>query len=170
MRLLVALLLVVPAFGLTAADPVDFAVGGFTFERPTGWRWVPPTSPMRKAQLAVAGSGGDEAEVTFFCFGAGQGGGVKANIDRWFGQFENAGTSTREEVVGTTRVVFAEAAGTFLSGMPGGQATPKDGYALRGAILPHKDGDVFVKMTGPAATVAAADPAFAAMIRAAAGR
>ncbi len=170
MRPVVTLILFLTALGLRAAEPVDFAVGGFTFERPAGWRWAPPTSPMRKAQLAAPGPGGTVAEVTFFCFGAGQGGGVQANIDRWFGQFENASHSTREELIGTTRVVFVEASGTFLSGMPGGQATPKEGYALRGAILPHKDGDVFVKMTGPAATVAAADAGFVAMIQAAAGR
>ena len=62
-----------------AADPVEFGVGAFPFERPSGWQWVVPSSPMRKAQLAVPGQDGP-AEVTFFHFGAGQGGGVEAGV------------------------------------------------------------------------------------------
>ena len=152
-----------------AADPVEFGVGAFPFERPSGWQWVVPSSPMRKAQLAVPGQDGP-AEVTFFHFGAGQGGGVQANVDRWFGQFQDAKTSQSREMAGRTGVTIVRATGNFLSGMPGGPTTPMPGYALLGAILESPEGDVFVKMTGPAATVASAGEAFLKMVNDAGAR
>ena len=154
---------------LFAIEPAEFAVGGFTFGRPAGWKWVVPSSSMRKAQLEVPGSEGTAADVTFFHFGVGQGGVVKANVDRWFAQFGNSNTSQSEESVFTTRIVHVQARGTFQSGMPGGPTTPLENYALRGAILVDSDkGDVFVKMTGPAAVVESAAPIFDEMVRAAA--
>lgn len=151
-----------------AADPVEFSVGGFTFSRPDGWQWIVPSSAMRKAQLMIPGD--PPAEVTFFHFGPGQGGGVQANVDRWFGQFQDAKTGQTKETVGQTQVTFVQAQGTFSSGMPGGPTTPMPGFALRGAILESGGGDVFVKMTGPAATIAQAEPAFTKMVKSAAER
>ncbi|MEN9469148.1 MAG: hypothetical protein RL630_881 [Verrucomicrobiota bacterium] len=53
--------------------------------------------------------------------------------------------------------------------MPGGPTTPLENYALLGAILgDDQNGDVFVKMTGPAAVVESAGPLFSEMVRAAA--
>jgi len=119
--------------------------------------------------LSVPGTdGAGPAEVTFFHFGAGQGGGVQANVDRWVGQFADATSSSRAEQIGKTPVTFVEAAGTFSSGMPGGPTTPMTGYAMRGAILQNAEGDVYVKMTGPEAVIKTAAPAFEKMVRAAA--
>jgi len=150
-------------------EPSEFKVGGFLFNRPAEWKWIVPSSTMRKAQLAVPATEGSPAEITFFHFGSGQGGGVKANVDRWFAQFGNSNASQSEEKVGEKRIVYAVAQGTFQSGMPGGPTTPLENYALEGAILEDpQNGDVFVKMTGPAALVASATPTFREMIRAAA--
>ena len=157
------------AASLHAADPVEFQVGAFSFDRPQGWQWIVPSSPMRKAQLAVGGPDA-AAEVTFFHFGAGQGGGVQANVDRWFGQFRDATTGQERETLGATPLTVVRARGTFQSGMPGGPTTPMSSYALLGAILESPQGDVFVKMTGPAATVDGAEEAFLAMVRKAAAR
>ena len=124
---------------------------------------------MRKAQLAVTGEDGSPADVTFFHFGPGQGGGVQANVDRWFAQFGNSNTSQREEKSGFTRIIHVQARGTFQSGMPGGPTTPLENYSLRGAILEDPiNGDVFVKMTGPAPLVESAASSFDEMVRAAA--
>jgi hypothetical protein len=172
MRLLrsVVLLMAVAA-AAKAADPVEFSVGRFTFARPEGWEWVVPSSPMRKAQLSVPGTDGSPpAEVTFFHFGAGQGGSVQANVDRWFKQFSDGYTDARTEQAGNTTVTFVKAEGTFASGMPGGPATPMKGYALRGAILESPSGDVYVKMTGPKVLVKQAAPALEKMVRDAASR
>ncbi len=152
-----------------AADPVEFRVGEFAFERPAEWGWVVPDSAMRKAELSVPGGG----DVTFFFFGPDQGGSVEQNIQRWVNQFEGGAEGSqamrREETFAATKVNFVTAAGTFQSGMPGGPTTPEADTGLHGAILQGKGGNVFVKMTGPKQAVEAATPAFEAMIADAAG-
>jgi hypothetical protein len=164
-------LLMVFAAAANAADPVEFSVGSFTFARPDGWDWAVPSSPMRKAQLSVPGKGGGSpAEVTFFHFGAGQGGSVQANVDRWFKQFSDGYTDAKTEQAGKTTITFVKAEGTFASGMPGGPTTPMKDFALRGAILESPSGDVYVKMTGPKTIVKEAVPALEKMVRDAASR
>ena len=162
-------LFLVLAASVHAADPVEFSVGSFTFERPEGWGWVVPASAMRKAQLSITAAGESApGEVTFFHFGAGQGGGVQANVTRWLGQFQDGTSDTQAESVGKTKVTFVQAAGTFSSGMPGGALTPMPGYAMRGAILENPEGDVYIKLTGPVGVVKAAEAAFEKMVKGAA--
>lgn len=170
MKLRFFFLLIATSATLLAADPLEFQVGAFNFSRPDTWKWITPSSTMRKAQLEVPGTNQEKAEVTFFHFGPGQGGGVKANVDRWFGQFQGGPTSQKEVTEGRTRIYYVQAAGTFQSGMPGGPTTPLENYALMGAILAdEKSGDVFVKMTGPKAVVESASVLFPQMIAQAAG-
>jgi hypothetical protein len=174
----VGILLCLSAFIAQAEDkPTTFAAGDFKFAAPMGWTSVTPSSPMRKAELRVPGPEGTgaagEAIITVFHFGQGQGGSVQQNIDRWFGQFDGdndgKGAASAKETIGTVPVTFARARGTFQSGMPGQPTTPLEGQALLGAILESPDGDVYVKMTGPAPTVEKAEPAFVQMIRSACG-
>lgn len=160
--------LVVP---VQKTGPIEFSVGAFTFARPEAWTWIVPSSAMRKAQLSVPGKdGGASAEITFFHFGPGQGGGVQANVDRWVGQFADAKSSSKAEQIAQTKVTFVEATGTFSSGMPGGPTTPMTNYAMRGAILESPEGDVYVKMTGPEGLISEAAPIFDKMVRSAAGK
>ncbi len=147
----------------TRAESVK--VEAFTFVVPDGWRSVTPSSPMRKAQLEVA-RGPEKAEVTFFHFGAEQGGSAADNVARWYAQFPGSGEKrTTENVqIGPVKITFAMTEGTFNSGMPGGPTTPMADYALCGAILETATGNVFVKMTGPNAVVKASTEAFKKMI------
>lgn len=155
-RLALLVLCLVGAATLRAEDPATFPVGGLTFKRPAEWTWVPVSSPMRKAQLKVPGTKADEfADITFFHFGAGSGGDIQSNAQRWMGQFkgaEGAGKIEPQEI-GGAKVTLVTTEGTFNSGMPGGPTTPLENQALLGAIIEHGDGNVFVKMTGPAALV-----------------
>jgi len=154
---------------LFAADPVEFRVGAFQFSRPAGWKWIVPSSSMRKAQLEVPGENNEKADITFFHFGPGQGGSIDANVERWFSQFPGGRTSRSETSEGRTVIYFVQAQGTFQSGMPGGPTTPLEAYALQGAILQDaQSGDVFVKMTGPEALVQMAAPLFVNMVNQAA--
>jgi len=148
-----------PAQGLES-----FKVGAYTFSIPEGWTKVTPSSSMRNAQLEVA-RGTEKAEVTFFHFGGGSGTAAD-NVGRWFGQFSGNDASRKSETVevGSTKITFATAEGTFSSGMPGAPTAPASGSALCGAILEHPDGDVYVKMTGPAAIVKAATDALKKMV------
>lgn len=156
---------------LFAEAPAKFPVGSFEFQRPATWEWVPVNSPMRKAQLKVPGATPDaSAEITFFHFGAGGGGGAQANIQRWLGQFQSPEGASKVEPqdFSGTKVTLVSTEGTFSSGMPGGPTTPLSGYALLGAILEDAGGDVFVKMTGPATVVKASREAFLDFIKTAA--
>lgn len=173
----VVLLCVLSACLARAEQPATFTAGNFKFSVPPGWRAEQPSSPMRKAELYVPGPEGTgkagEAIITVFHFGPGQGGTVQQNVDRWFGQFDGdndaKGAATAKETIGTVPVTFARARGTFQSGMPGQPTTPLEGQALLGAILESPNGDVYIKMTGPAPTVEKAEPAFVQMVRAACG-
>ncbi len=167
-----ASLLIAPV-AARAADPATFTVGAFTFKRPANWTWVPVNSSMRKAQLRVANPtdpAAPAADVVFFHFGAGQGGGIDANIARWLGQFAEGGDKVKPvietaDVKGTKVTRVRVASGTFSSGMPGGPTTPMTNYGMYGAILESPQGDVFIKLTGPADLVNAAATNFEAMIQ-----
>jgi hypothetical protein len=147
------------------AQAETIKVEGFTFNVPEGWRSVTPSSPMRKAQLEIA-RGPENAEVTFFHFGADQGGNAADNVARWFAQFPGSEDKriTENVQVGSVKITFAMTEGTFNSGMPGGPTTPMEGYALCGAILETGTGNLFVKMTGPNAVVKASTEAFKKMM------
>jgi hypothetical protein len=157
------------AAGLAFADdaPATFPVSSFTFARPADWAWVPVTSTMRKAQLKVGGENG--ADVVFYFFGANSGD-VKSNTDRWLKQFDSAAGAEKVEPVaaGATKVTIVSTEGTYHSGMPGGPTTPMANYALLGAILESGEGNVFVKMTGPAELVKSKHQQFVDFVTAAA--
>ena len=147
----------------TRAETVK--VEAFTFAVPEGWKSVTPSSPMRKAQLEIA-RGPEKAEVTFFHFGADQGGTAEDNVARWYAQFPGSEKNriTEHMQIGSVKITFAMTEGTFSSGMPGGPTTPMEGYALCGAILESATGNVFIKMTGPNAVVKASTVAFKKMV------
>jgi hypothetical protein len=123
---------------------------------------------MRVATYAVpAANGAAAGECAVFFFGAGQGGGIDDNVARWAKQFEGAPAPKRSTAtVAGLRVTRAEVAGTYLA--PGGpmmQSTGKRaGHRLLGAIVEAPGGNVFFKLTGPAATIAAAQAEFDALV------
>ena len=105
------------------------------------------------------------AEVVFFHFGESNGGGTKANVDRWLGQFQDSSNpKVEEKVVGAKKLTYVQVEGTYLSGMPGGPKTPQANSMLQGAIAESKEGNVFIKMTGPASTVRAAKDDFRKLV------
>jgi hypothetical protein len=170
------LILGAPGFPALAAEaPTTFEVGEFKFTRPADWRWIEPTSSMRKAQLGIPGADKKDAgEVIFFYFGEGGGGGVKANIDRWLGQFEEPrdkiNAKTEETTVNGRKVTYVQADGTYLSGMPGGAKTRQTNTMLLGAILESDRGNVFIRATGPAAVLKSSQATFRKMVESALGK
>jgi len=142
---------------------------GLRFVLPPSFESEPPASPMRLAQAVIAGDAGP-AELALFHFGAGQGGSVEANFERWTSQVERApgspGPQRGSFSAGELEVEWIEAAGTMLpSGMGPGPKTPQPGYRLLGAVVEGDGGPWFFKVTGPDATVAAAREPFLAMLR-----
>ena len=139
------------------------------FEFPTGWQSETPTSSMRMAQASVPGSDGN-AQLAVFFFGPGQGGGVEANVERWIGQMEAAPGSEAERTtmdVGRLSIHTVSLDGTLLpAGFGMGPSEPQPNSSLLGAVVEGPGGPWFFKMTGPAATVKAAQPAFIDMMNA----
>lgn len=132
-------------------------------------RWTSGSgSAMRVATYAVpAAAGSEAAECAVFYFGPGQGGGVDDNVARWGKQFEGAPLArTTTTTVSGLRVTRVAVEGTYLA--PAGptmQSTGKRaGYRLLGAIVEAPEGNVFFKLTGPAATVAGAEVEFDALV------
>jgi hypothetical protein len=161
--------LLVPVLAVFAADSTSAVkVSSFNFKVPEKWKSVQPTSSMRKAQLSAPGDAG-AAEVIFFHFGPGDGGGTQANIDRWFNQFKDAQDKKSENAtIGGRKVIWVSTRGTYSSGMPGGAMTPMPNHSLLGAIIEDTvNGNVFVKMTGPTKTVQSSEPAFRQMVKSA---
>ena len=166
-RLAVLALSLFASATLFAAD--TFPVSALTFALPEGWKSVQPSSPMRKAQLAIPGKdGGKQADVTFFHFGPeGSAGGVQANVQRWFGQFAAAEGAAKTEPldVAGTKVTLVSTEGTMKGGQFGGPAQDEPDFALLGAIIEHPEGPVFIKATGPSAVLKDAREKFLAMVK-----
>lgn len=170
--ILTALCLAVWTAGaVRAAAPVGFTIGEFTFERPGQWTWVETDSPMRQAHLRIE-EGDAVADIAFFHFGPGQGGGVDANIGRWFSQFQEEIEAIHPRVeqveLNGTPVSFVRAEGSYNTALPGQPPVYEPGTGLFGAILESDQGDVFVRMTGPSDLVEAAAADFRAFIEQAA--
>jgi len=141
-----------------------FDVGEFKFEASDAWK-KGRTNRMVKAAF-THGEGGPL--VKFYHFGRGQGGGVAANIRRWKGQFQGESEMKQDsKKYGDQEVATVEISGTYLDGPPMGKKTPKEGFILLGAVIPHKGGDVFIKMTGPKAEMEKARVAFHALVKSA---
>lgn len=160
-------LLVAPAPSAPAAPATTGSAAGIEWTVPARWT-AGAGSAMRVATYAVPGAKGAAAgECAVFFFGAGQGGGVDDNVARWAKQFEGAPAPKRTSAtVAGLRVTRVELEGTYLA--PGGpmmQSTGKrTGYRLLGAIVEAPGGNVFFKLTGPAATVAAATAELDALV------
>jgi len=156
-------------FAADAPKPEVFKVSTHTFTAPAKWKSTPTGSRMRAAQFTVPGKAkADAAECVLFYFGPGQAGGAAANLQRWVGQFAldpKPIIKTEEAKYGETPVVYLFAEGTFMSGPPfGGAKVPKKNHGMTAAVLGTKPGYIFVKLTGPKATVEAAKADFKKMI------
>jgi hypothetical protein len=144
------------------------SVASLKWTPPAGWKNSGTTS-MRAATYAVSSVHGDRdgAECVVYFFGLGQGGSIQANIDRWEGQFKTPGGKAAPDKVTKITihglpVTTIDVSGEY-SGMAGPTATAPvlvSGYRLLGAIVESPSGNVFIKFTGPAKTMAANQPKF----------
>ena len=146
-------------------------VAGIAFTVSDQWENIKPANPVRVAEYKLPGSAGP-AEMAVFYFGKNQGGGMEDNIRRWAGQFSDPGTTeTGAQVArlehGKLRIALVKTQGTYDPGSmaPGMSGSgPKENYALFGLVVEGgPEGSVFVKVTGPQATIAEQDKALEAM-------
>ena len=168
---------VVAALLLTLAGPSGIqspTPESLAYTAPAGWRPRPPASAMRVAEFIIPRAQGDaeDGEVIVYYFGTGAGT-VDANIDRWIGQMQQPdGSSTKEkarrsvQTVNGLTVTGVDVTGTYVAEMRPGAAEHfnKPGFRLRAAVVETPRGPYYIKMTGPARTIGAADAAFAAFL------
>jgi hypothetical protein len=153
---------VVLAFLLFSTALLAESAAGLRWSAPAGWKSEGGRT-MRAATYTMTPAAGDRdtAECGVYFFGVGQGGSVQANIDRWKAQFQGPDGKTapaqvaKKTVHGLT-ITTIDSSGEY-SGMGGpmasGRAVP--GYRLLGGIVEGPGGNIFVKFTGPARTIAA---------------
>ena len=146
----------------SSGQPVGQAAGAagsaaqLQWQIPSSWQSETPSSSMRMLQATVPGSAGP-AQLVGFYFGAGQGGGTEANIQRWVGQVNLAAGSQPDR--GTLQanglqVTWVEAHGELQPSTTGmGPATAQPGQGLLGAVVEGSNGPWFFKLTGPTKTV-----------------
>jgi hypothetical protein len=145
-----------------------------TFAAPAGWKTVATSSSMRVAQFALPRASGDaaDAELVVYYFG-GSGGTVEANIERWLGQMQQpdgkpskAVAKRESRTVNGLKVTLVDVGGTYVAEMtPGAKERHNSAnFRLRAAVIETPNGPYFIKLTGPATTVAAAEKSFEAFL------
>ena len=138
---------------------------GVSMTFPQAWKRNPPANQMRLAEANVPDASGDPVKACLVVLST-AGGTVEENLARWSGQVRDAQGQPvvgkpESQVVDGLKISVVEMTGTF-AGM--GDTLPKDNWTLRGAIVEAPEGLLFIKMTGPAESVAAAAKDFQAMV------
>jgi hypothetical protein len=157
MRRFTAAVLVVMCAASLAAE----SAAGVQWTAPANWKAAPPQA-MRAATYSIAPAAGDKAsaECGVYFFGAGQGGSIDANLDRWRGQFLGPdGKAAPAKIAKRTShglsITTIDSSGEYTGlGGPLSNGKGAPGYRLLGAIVEAPGGNIFVKLTGPAKTLA----------------
>jgi hypothetical protein len=165
-------LLALPA---VAAEMIHGEAAGLRFSVPRAWTRVPASSDVRAAQWRLDRAPGDpeDGELILFFVGAGKGGSVRENVDRWCAQFAQPdGRPSREAAVVKTRsvngleVTAVDLGGIYKAGptTDGPLPPPKRGFRILAAAVEGDGGPWFFTAIGPEKTIAAAKPGFDATL------
>lgn len=152
--------------GAVVGDDGDALVlKGVAFTIPEGWVQEKPSNAMRAAQFVLPGDAGSASLVITY-FGADGAGLRSENIERWLGMVTvaddaaagaepQAKTETHNGLVHSVVVATGALAGASMRpGAPQGATKPN--HTLYGVILEGgPEGPLYLKATGPAATIAA---------------
>ena len=153
------------------SNPTQSASGDLRFKAPDGWTTEQASSLMRVAQYKLPKAEGDkeDALLVLYYFGATQGGTAQANIDRWISQMQQPdGSSSKDRAktesmtVNGLKVTTVDVTGTYTAEMAPGSKTfhNDDNYRLRAAVVETPKGNYFVKLSGPARTIARWDQSY----------
>jgi hypothetical protein len=151
MRIAIILLCAAALVTLCIAE----SAAGLAWTAPAGWTSKGSTD-MRAATYPVG-----DAECVVYFFGQGQGGSVEANMARWSGQFTVAGhpapAKTEKKQIHGLTVTTMDVTGTYagMSGPMMSPDAPKPETRMLAAIVEGPGGNIFLKFTGPAKTIAA---------------
>lgn len=157
------------------AKVMELADGKLILRTPAEWKSVQPKSRIVQYEFAAPADAKADNQARITVMGAG--GSIADNINRWYAQFEQPdGSSTKDkskaekiQVAGQT-IHIVDIPGTFKDsgGGPFFQQRPpvmRENYRMLGAIIETKDmGQHFLKVTGPADTVAKLQAGFRKML------
>ena len=154
-----------------AASADDGAVialsgGKFLMTGDKGWKKKTPRVNIIEAEFAIPKLEGDAADGRLTVMASG--GGVKANVDRWKGQFSKTEkSSVTKQKVGDFEVHIVDISGTFKDQRgPFAPATMRKDYRMMGAIIVMEDGpDYFAKLYGPQKTIEKNAKGFMAFVK-----
>lgn len=151
------------AQGTDVAASMAHGASGLTWQVPEGWRQAPP----RPVRVVTFNLGPDDQTECYVSSLGGDGGGVRANIDRWRGQM-GAKKMTSEEFAAleTVRILGVDAPVVEVhggyQGMNGEQIADA---TMLGALAPLEGRMLFVKLVGPSEVVVAQRDAFLAFCK-----
>jgi hypothetical protein len=157
-QLVIILLVLLSSVGLVAQS-----AAGLRWTVPAGWK-TEAAQPMRAATYTVAAVPGDKAngECVISFFGAGQGGSIDANIERWRNQMQGPDGQAAKADLGRRTVrglamTTIDSSGEYraMGGPMMSKLPPAPDYRMLAAIVEGPGGNVFVKCTGPAKTITA---------------
>lgn len=154
---------------VTKTHPVTIANGALAMSAPGEWSVKKPRTRIVAHEFAIPAAEGDAAGGRLTIMGAG--GSIQANVDRWKGQFsapdkKRTNSITKKEIAGQ-QVHLVDLSGTFQDrpGGPFGPAVERKGYRMLAAIVEtDAKGNYFVKLYGPAKTIAQAESQFRGFI------
>ncbi len=147
------------------AKGVVVDLDGLKSAAPGDWKEETPSNRMRFMQFRLPKKDGDKDDAELIVF-KGLGGGSKANIERWKGQFVPPKDKKIDDVakvaeikLGEQKAVFLDITGTYLSSSqpfnPRAKKEEKPNYRML-AIYFDGPKDVYqIKLTGPNKTVEA---------------
>jgi hypothetical protein len=138
-----------------------------TWTAPEGWVAEEPSSGMRLAQYKLPKVEGDEEDASCYVFHfPGAGGSVEANIQRWYGQFDqpdgqpsSAVAKVNKGEVHGFQLTTVDLTGSFKPsqmgmGQPGDSSELLPNYRMLGGVVETPSGPWFAKLVGPERTVA----------------
>jgi hypothetical protein len=148
-----------------APDPIEIKVakGSIQFSASGTWKSVPPRSNMLEAELKIprVEEDGEDGRLTIM----GAGGSIEANIDRWKAQFvqpdgSDTADKTKQEkkAISGQTVNLVDITGTFMDAVGGPRSgkpkVKRENYRMLAAIIQtDANGNYFVKLYGPKATI-----------------
>ncbi len=156
-----------PPIDRASMPPSGDGAPAISWEMPSDWQEAPNPNSVRLATYRTPAGG--EMSVSR------AGGSTDANIQRWIGQFDDAGAVQREtktvhglhvttvQVAGTYRVSMMAAPGAATGGARGAgqeKSEVQPNWALLGAIVEAPGSPYFFKLVGPARAIQLARPSF----------
>ena len=153
------------------AKSIAIAGDAFKLSAPGAWVTKKPRTMIVEHEFAVPAAKGDELDGRVTMMSAG--GGVEANVQRWYDQFKQPdGGSTKEKAkvknldIAGQKVTLVDIAGTYNDKpSPMAPGVERANYRMLGAIIvTKKSGNYFIKFYGPQKTVTDHEEGFVKMI------